>query len=45
MIAVRTGREPRLRVQFSTVAATASVEGYVSLFGRKNPHSSITAEA
>ena len=45
MIAVRTGREPRLRSEAFTIPVTFMVDGYSRLLGRKNPHSSMTSEA
>ena len=45
MIAVYTGREPRLRQFSAAVPVAAKVDGYVRLFGRKNPKSSMSAEA
>jgi hypothetical protein len=39
MIAVRAGREPRLRVEQSQTFVQVA-RGYVRLIGRKNPHSS-----
>ncbi len=45
MIAVRTGREPRLRFHVPALPVTFKVDGYARLLGRKNPHSSMTSEA
>jgi hypothetical protein len=45
MIAVYTGREPRLRHLISAVSVATLADGYVRLFGRKNLFSSMSAEA
>lgn len=45
MIAVYTGRESRLRQFVSALSVATKVDGYVRLFGRKNPHSSMSSEA
>ena len=45
MIAVFTGREPRLRQFVSAISVVTFADGYVRLFGRKNPFSSMSAEA
>jgi hypothetical protein len=45
MIAVYTGREPRLRQLVSATPVAAQADGYVRLFGPKNLFSSMSAEA
>ncbi|MDF3075363.1 MAG: hypothetical protein K0S54_3030 [Alphaproteobacteria bacterium] len=45
MIAVYTGREPRLRQLASAISVATLANGYVRLFGPKNPFSSMSAEA